>query len=82
MGVSIPYSSIIFDQPDAFIVMLSRKDVLKQDTIRVAPFVWSAGGRWGDTPPQNKPIPVVERLPVNPEKNVLPNVIEDYLEVK
>ena len=81
IGVAMNYKHLIFERPDSFIVLVS-KDVFPQDNIRVAPFVWSAGGNWGDKPPENKPWPVVERLPYDGDKEYRPNLIEDFLEVK
>ena len=79
-GMAMNYKHLIFDRPDAFIAVVAR-DVFPQSEILVAPFVWSAGGAWGDKPPEGKPWPVVERLPFNPEKVYNSDVIEDFVEV-
>ncbi len=81
MGVSAADKHFIFDTPDAFWVMISR-NTFPAEKILAAPFVWSAAGHWGDTPPAGKPLPVVERLPFDPQKKYSPYLISDYLEVK
>lgn len=77
-GVAAAGKHFIFETPDAFYVMVA-DGVLPQGKIAVAPFVWSAGGRWGEQPPQS--FPVVERLPDDGAKKYKPNLIEDYLEL-
>ncbi len=80
IGVARNYKHLIFDHPDYFIALVAR-DVFPQSEIRVAPFVWSAGGVWGDKPPKDKQWPIVERLPFDPEKEYRPYLIEDFLKV-
>ncbi len=81
IGVSVANKHLIFERPDAFLVMIS-KDVFPEDSFFAAPFVWSASGNWGDTPPKGKPTPIVERLPFDPQKTYKSNLISEYLEVK
>lgn len=81
IGVSETGKHFIFETPNAFYAMVSR-DVFPEDSVLAAPFVWSAAGNWGDTPPQNAPLPVVERLPFDPENPPLPYLINEYLEVR
>lgn len=71
MGISAAGKHFIFETPDAFLVMVSR-DTFPGNSVLAAPFVWSAAGNWGDTPPANKPLPVVERLPFDPQKPANP----------
>ena len=77
-GVAAVGKSFIFETPDAFYVMIA-DGVLPRGKIAVAPFVWSAGGRWGERPPET--FPVVERLPDDGTKTRKPDLIEDYLEL-
>ncbi|MBR1778203.1 MAG: hypothetical protein IJ752_06440 [Alphaproteobacteria bacterium] len=81
IGISESHKHLIFDQPDSFIVLVS-KDVFPQKSLNVAPFVWSAIGKWGDKPPENKPLPIVERLPADPAEEIPSYFIKDYLKVE
>lgn len=81
MGISAAGRHFIFERPDAFLAMVSR-DTFPEKSVLAAPFVWSAAGNWGDTPPTGKPLPVVERLPFDPQKRYIPYLIDEYLEVK
>ena len=77
-GVAAVGKSFVFETPDAFYVMVA-DGVLPRGKTGVAPFVWSAGGRWGERPPER--FPVVERLPDDETKTYKPYLIEDYLEL-
>ncbi len=81
MGISVIGKHFIFEDNDTFSAMVSR-DVFPEESILAAPFVWSADGKWGDTPPTDKPRPVVERLPFDPHRSYAPHLIEEYLEIK
>ncbi|MCQ2913730.1 MAG: alpha-amylase family glycosyl hydrolase [Alphaproteobacteria bacterium] len=58
-GIMLTYNILSFETQDAYYLLIPRQ-YLPSDMIRVAPFVWSAMGRWGDKPPAVGP--VVERL--------------------
>ena len=63
-GTNIPDKTLFVETPEANWFMVS-KEALPLKRYSVAPIVWSAGGAWGDTPPENTPVPVAERLPDN-----------------
>lgn len=81
MGVAESDKALIYETDDAFYALLSRK-AYDGKKIKVAPFVWSAGGNWGDTPPADKPVPIVERLTAFPDKDYAPDTLSDWLEIK
>lgn len=81
MGISAANQAFVYETNNAFYAVVSRR-IYDGDNIKVAPFVWSAGGNWGDTPPAGKPVPIVERLTAFPDKAYKPAVIEDWLDVK
>ncbi|MGN0903790.1 MAG: alpha-amylase family glycosyl hydrolase [Alphaproteobacteria bacterium] len=81
MGINIPDKLIAFETPDAFYAMVART-LLPLDRYNIAPIVWSANGNWGDTPPDGKPVPIVERLPFNPNKTYEPSGVSNYLTVE
>ena len=81
MGISASNQAFVYETNNAFYAVVSRR-IYDGDNIKVAPFVWSAGGNWGDTPPVGKPVPIVERLTAFPDKTYKPAVIEDWLDVK
>ena len=81
MGISASDKAFVYETSDAFYALVSRR-VYDGDAVKVAPFVWSAGGNWGDTPPAGKPVPIVERLTAFPDKAYKPAVVEDWLDVK
>lgn len=81
MGISASDKAFVYETNDAFYAVVSRR-VYDGDHIKVAPFVWSAGGNWGDTPPAGKPVPIVERLTAFPDKAYKPAVVEDWLDVE
>lgn len=81
IGIQIPGKSFIFETPEAFWIMVS-KTVLPEGPLNIAPIVWSAGGNWGDKPPEGKEAPIIERLPfVASRKTYTPFRIDDYLRV-
>lgn len=81
MGISASDQAFVYETDDAFYAIVSRR-VYGGDAVKAAPFVWSAGGNWGDTPPAGKPVPIVERLTAFPDKAYKPAVIDDWLDVK
>ena len=81
MGVAESDKAFIYESKNAFYAILSRR-TYNGKILRTAPFVWSAGGNWGDTPPAGKPVPIVERLTAFPDKTYDPDVVSDWLEIK
>lgn len=81
MGISIPDKSFIFETPNAFWIMVSRKSI-PEEKLDVSAIVWSAAGNWGDTPPQGKPAPIVERLPFDLQKTYDPRRVDDYVKAE
>ena len=81
MGVAESDKAFIYEAANAFYAILSRR-TYDGKILRAAPFVWSAGGNWGDTPPIGKPVPIIERLTAFPDKNYDPDVVSDWLEIK
>ena len=79
-GVTNAPSSMIFETIDSFYA-LADLSVLPKGKLFAAPFVWSAGGVWGDRPPEGKPVPIVERITPFPNKNYQENSVRDYLEI-
>ena len=81
IGIQIPEKSFIFETPDAFWIIVSNR-VLPEGALNIAPIVWSAGGSWGDKPPEGKEAPIIERLPfVASRKTYTSFRIDDYLRV-
>ena len=80
-GVTNAPASMIFETDDAFYA-LADLSVLPQGPLFAAPFVWSAGGVWGDRPPQGKPLPVVERITPFPDKDYPSDAVRDYMEIR
>lgn len=81
MGILSNESAIVYEAADAFYVLISRR-AYDGSPLFAAPFVWSAGGRWGDTPPAGKPVPIVERLTAFPDKEYKNNLVDDWIEIK
>lgn len=79
MGVFNSASILSFETEQAYYAMVP-KTLLRSNEIKAAPFIWSAMGKWGDTPPAVGP--VVERLTTNPTKNYKADKVEDFLELK
>lgn len=79
MGIFNSGSILSFETEQSYYAMIPRT-LLGTDKIKIAPFIWSAMGKWGDTPPAVGP--VVERLTREPTKNYPADRIEDFIEVK
>ena len=79
-GVNVPDKILFIETPNEAYFMIS-KEALPLGRYQVAPIVWSAGGRWGETPPEGKPVPIVERLPDDGEKT-RPNFVSSFLTVE
>ncbi|MGN0929276.1 MAG: alpha-amylase family glycosyl hydrolase [Alphaproteobacteria bacterium] len=62
---------------DMYIVV--PKSLIPGKNYNIATIVWSAGGKWGDFPPEGK-FPIVERLPID-KKGTL-NTITNYMKVE
>lgn len=81
IGIQVSGKSFIFETPEAFWIMVSYP-ALPEGPLNIAPIVWSAGGSWGDKPPEGKEAPIIERLPfVASRKTYTPFRIDDYIRV-
>lgn len=81
MGINSSNTSFTYETDKAIFIIVSRK-LFPLGQYNIAPIVWSAGGNWGDKPPQGKQIPIVERLPFDAKKQYLPNHVGEYLPVE
>lgn len=62
-----------------YIYIVVPKTLVPGENYNVASIVWSAGGKWGDLPPEGK-FPIVERLPMDTKATL--NKITKYIQVK
>lgn len=79
-GINNSLSLIVLlddDNNDAYIII--PKSLISGNTYNVASVVWSAGGRWGDLPPDGK-FPIVERLPIDTKAPI--DKITKYIKVE
>ena len=60
-------------------ILIAKNLLSYNGDFEIASFVWSAGGKWGDSPKKGK-FPVVERLPV--VKGIEPNMITKFIGLK
>lgn len=79
MGIFNSASILSFETEQSYYAMVPRT-LLSSNEIKVAPFIWSAMGKWGDTPPEIGP--VVERLTPNPVKAYPNDRVEDFILIK
>ena len=60
-------------------ILIAKNLLSYNGDFEIASLVWSAGGKWGDSPKKGK-FPVVERLPV--VKGIEPNMMTKFIGLK